>query len=73
LLPSLAAVSYFLGEVCTAAMIATMVMPAITTAFIQDDRSNEAAARVRAMAYTTSRRLRALRQSMKARARRELT
>ena len=45
LLLTLAGVSYFLGDLRAAAVIATMVALAITTAFIQEHRSNEAAAR----------------------------
>jgi Mg2+-importing ATPase len=54
LLLTLAAVSYFLGDVRAAVVIATMVVLAITTAFIQEHRSNEAAARLRAMVHTTA-------------------
>jgi Mg2+-importing ATPase len=54
LLLSLATVSYFLGDVRAAVVIATMVVLAITTAFIQEHRSNEAAARLRAMVHTTA-------------------
>jgi Mg2+-importing ATPase len=52
LLLTLAAVSYFLGDVRAAVVIATMVVLAITTAFIQEHRSNEAAAQLRAMVHT---------------------
>ncbi|MDH6259087.1 HAD-IC family P-type ATPase [Bradyrhizobium sp. BR13661] len=51
---TLATVSYFLGDVRAAVVIATMVVLAITTAFIQEHRSNEAAARLRAMVHTTA-------------------
>jgi Mg2+-importing ATPase len=54
LLLTLAIVSYFLGDVRAAVVIATMVVLAITTAFIQEHRSNEAAARLRAMVHTTA-------------------
>lgn len=54
LLLTLAAVSYLLGDVRAAVVIATMVILAITTAFIQEHRSNEAAARLRAMVHTTA-------------------
>ena len=54
LLLSLAVVSYFLGDVRAAVVIAAMVVLAITTAFIQEHRSNEAAAKLRAMVHTTA-------------------
>jgi P-type Mg2+ transporter len=54
LLLSLATVSYFLGDVRAAVVIAAMVLLAITTAFIQEHRSNEAAAQLRAMVHTTA-------------------
>jgi Mg2+-importing ATPase len=54
LLLTLASVSYFLGDVRAAVVIAAMVLLAITTAFIQEHRSNEAAARLRAMVHTTA-------------------
>ncbi len=54
LLLSLAIVSYFLGDVRAAIVIAVMVLLAITTAFIQEHRSNEAAAKLRAMVHTTA-------------------
>ncbi len=54
LLLTLAVVSYFLGDVRAAIVIAAMVVLAITTAFIQEHRSNEAAARLRAMVHTTA-------------------
>jgi P-type Mg2+ transporter len=41
LLLTLATVSYFLGDVRAAVVIATMVVLAITTAFIQEHRSND--------------------------------
>jgi P-type Mg2+ transporter len=54
LLLTLAIVSYFLGDVRAAIVIAGMVALAITTAFIQEHRSNEAAAKLRAMVHTTA-------------------
>ena len=54
LLLTLAGVSYFLGDVRAAVVIALMVILAISTAFIQEHRSNEAAARLRAMVKTTA-------------------
>src|ERR1700757_992442 len=54
LLLTLAAVSYFLGDVRAAIVIGAMVVLAITTAFIQEHRSNEAAARLRAMVHITA-------------------
>ena len=50
----MAIVSYFLGDVRAAVVIAAMVVLAITTAFIQEHRSNEAAAQLRAMVHTTA-------------------
>ena len=54
LLLSLATVSYFSGDVRAAVVIASMVVLAIVTAFIQEHRSNEAAAKLRAMVHTTA-------------------
>ncbi len=54
LLLTLAVVSYFLGDVRAAVVIAVMVILAIATAFVQEHRSNEAAARLRAMVHTTA-------------------
>ncbi|MBO0755228.1 MAG: magnesium-translocating P-type ATPase [Bradyrhizobiaceae bacterium] len=54
LLLTLATVSYFLGDVRAAIVIAVMVVLAVTTAFIQEHRSNEAAAKLRAMVKTTA-------------------
>ena len=54
LLLTLAVVSFLLGDVRAAVVIAAMVVLAITTAFIQEHRSNEAAARLRAMVHTTA-------------------
>ena len=54
LLLTLAVVSYFLGDIRAAVVIAAMVVLAIITAFIQEHRSNQAAARLRAMVHTTA-------------------
>ena len=54
LLLSLATVSYFLGDVRAAVVIAIMVVLAITTAFVQEHRSNDAAAQLRAMVKSTA-------------------
>ena len=54
LLLSLATVSYLLGDIRAAIVIAIMVILAITTAFVQEHRSNEAAAKLRAMVKTTA-------------------
>jgi P-type Mg2+ transporter len=54
LLLSLATVSYCLGDIRAAVVIAIMVVLAITTAFIQEHRSNDAAAKLRAMVTTTA-------------------
>ena len=54
LLLTLAVVSYSLGDLRAAVVIATMVVLAIATAFIQEHQSNEAAARLRAMVHTTA-------------------
>jgi Mg2+-importing ATPase len=54
LLLTLAVASYFLGDARAAIVIALMVVLAISTAFIQEHRSNEAAARLRAMVKTTA-------------------
>jgi P-type Mg2+ transporter len=54
LLLTLATVSYFLNDIRAAVVIAAMVVLAITTAFVQEHRSNEAAARLRAMVKTTA-------------------
>ena len=54
LLLSLAVISYFLGDIRAAIVIAIMVVLAITTAFIQEHRSNDAAAKLRAMVKTTA-------------------
>jgi Mg2+-importing ATPase len=54
LLLSLAAVSFFLGDKRAAAVIAVMVLLSVTLAFVQEHRSNNAAARLRAMVRTTA-------------------
>jgi P-type Mg2+ transporter len=54
LLTTLAVVSYFLGDVRAAIVIGAMVVLATATAFVQEHRSNEAAARLRAMVHTTA-------------------
>jgi len=54
LLLTLAVVSYFLGDIRAAIVIAVMVLLAITTAFIQEHQSNEAAAKLRAMVKITA-------------------
>ena len=54
LLLTLAVVSYFTGDVRAAAVIVIMVLLSVVTAFIQEHRSNEAAARLRAMVKTTA-------------------
>ena len=52
LLLSLATASYFLGDLRAAIVILIMVVLAITTAFVQEHRSNDAAAKLRAMVKT---------------------
>ncbi len=54
LLITLATVSYFLGDIRAAIVIGIMVILAITTAFVQEHRSNDAAAKLRAMVKTTA-------------------
>ena len=54
LLLTLAAVSYFIGDMRAAIVIVLMVLLAVGTAFVQEHRSNEAAARLRAMVKTTT-------------------
>ncbi len=54
LLLTLAVVSYFLGDVRAAAVIAAMVVLSVATAFLQEHRSNQAAARLRALVKTTA-------------------
>ncbi len=54
LLLSLAFISYLLGDLRAAIVIAIMVVLAIGTAFIQEHRSNDAAAKLRAMVKHTA-------------------
>jgi Mg2+-importing ATPase len=54
LLLTLAVISYFLGDLRAAIVIVIMVVLAIATAFVQEHRSNEAAARLRAMVKTNA-------------------
>jgi len=54
LLLTLATVSYFLGDKRAAAVIAVMVVLSVSLAFVQEHRSNNAAARLRAMVRTTA-------------------
>lgn len=54
LLLSLATVSYFLGDIRAAVVISVIVLLAVVTAFIQEHRSNDAAAKLRAMVKTTA-------------------
>ena len=54
LLATLAVTSYVLGDVRAAIVIGAMVVLAIVTAFVQEHRSNEAAAQLRAMVHTTA-------------------
>jgi Mg2+-importing ATPase len=54
LLLTLAVVSYFIGDVRAASVIVFMVFLSVVTAFIQEHRSNEAAAKLRAMVKTTA-------------------
>jgi magnesium-transporting ATPase (P-type) len=54
LLLSLSAVSFFLGDLRAAIVIAGMVILAVVTAFIQEHRSNESAAKLRAMVHKRS-------------------
>jgi Mg2+-importing ATPase len=54
LLLTLATLSYFLGDTRAAIVIAAMVVLSVTTAFIQEHRSNEAAAKLRALVKTTA-------------------
>ena len=54
LLLTLAVASYFLGDVRAAVVIAAMVILSIVTAFIQEHRSNQAAAKLRALVKTTA-------------------
>lgn len=52
LLFTLAGVSWFLGDIRAAVVIVVMVVLAVATAFVQEHRSNEAAAALRAMVHT---------------------
>jgi Mg2+-importing ATPase len=54
LLLTLAGVSYLTGDMRAAFVICLMVILAIMTAFVQEHRSNEAAAALRAMVHTTA-------------------
>jgi Mg2+-importing ATPase len=54
LLVTLAIVSYFLGDARAAIVIVSMVILSVTTAFVQEHRSNKAAAKLRAMVHTTA-------------------
>jgi P-type Mg2+ transporter len=54
LLLALAVVSYVLGDLRAAAVIAAMVVLSIVTAFVQEHRSNQAAAKLRALVKTTA-------------------
>jgi Mg2+-importing ATPase len=54
LLVTLAVASYLLGDIRAAVVIAIMVALAVATSFIQEHRSNEAAARLRSMVTNTS-------------------
>ncbi len=54
LLLCLAAVSYFVKDIQAAAVIAVIVALAIAMAFIQEHRSNDAAAKLRALVKTTA-------------------
>ena len=54
LLVTLAVVSYSLGDVRAAAVVLVMVVLAIATSFVQEHRSNEAAARLRSMVKNTA-------------------
>src|SRR6516164_7133511 len=54
LLLTLAVVSYFIGDMRAASVIVLMVFLSVITAFIQEHRSNEAAAQLRAMVKTTA-------------------
>jgi hypothetical protein len=54
LLLSLASVSYFFGDTRAAMVIAVMVVLSVSLAFLQEHRSNNAAAQLRAMVRTTA-------------------
>jgi len=54
LLVTLAAISYLLGDVRAAVVVLVMVVLSVATSFVQEHRSNEAAARLRSMVKTTA-------------------
>lgn len=54
LLVTLSAVSYFLGDIRAATIVLVMIVLSVATSFIQEHRSNRAAARLRAMVKTTT-------------------
>ncbi|WP_246729887.1 HAD-IC family P-type ATPase [Methylocystis sp. MJC1] len=54
LLLGLAAISYFLGDTNAAVVICVIVTLAISMAFVQEHRSNDAAAKLRAVVKTTA-------------------
>ena len=54
LLISLAVISYFLGDFRATVVISVIVLLAVLTAFIQEHRSNDAAAKLRAMVKTVA-------------------
>jgi Mg2+-importing ATPase len=54
LLLTLAVLSYLLGDTRAAVVITVIVLLAVVTAFVQEHRSNEAAAQLRAMVRTTA-------------------
>jgi Mg2+-importing ATPase len=54
LLITLAALSFLLGDARAAAVIVVMVLLSVSLAFVQEHRSNNAAARLRAMVRTTA-------------------
>jgi Mg2+-importing ATPase len=54
LLLGLAGVSWATGDVRAAIVIVTMVILSVTLAFVQEHRSNKAAAALRAMVHTTA-------------------
>jgi P-type Mg2+ transporter len=51
---TLAAVSYLFGDTRAAVVIAVMVVLSVSLAFLQEHRSNNAAAKLRAMVRTTA-------------------
>jgi len=54
LLAALAGMAYLLGDTRAAVVIAVMIVLAVATAFMQEHRSNNAAARLQAMVKTTA-------------------